>query len=809
MGKITKKTKNLILILFFLFLFFITILSFFYLSDFFVLISALNTSFGTVLGILLYPDKLRQIFGKKESISSALKTKLKLFSIQTTLKAAKEEPFRLKGPLIPDFKDHNWVFIPEKEYKSILRKMEEGETLILSGKPATGKSVISRYIGYVNKYELKREVFYIDLLRYGGKDKEDIRDALKSVAETINENSVKLKRKSPLLIIENLHDPSLDRQNIGREIIHNCLKTLDGKIYILLTTREDTDDYEWIKTDYKINLDELTQLNQTLFDNILRKFNEKREEKGEVKVTFELRESSPENLWLLGWFLRIVTISKANVISINDLKNNPELLQELIIKYYKAIFKHEIRQLKNKYQKFNEQKLIRCLLIVLLILGITSKYEVFMERRFIVKHASQQINSIIFYELKTRKEIIEDILDFLIQKKEIEPIKFNIKGISGKRDQYRIPHSKLAELLIEYYSESEKKLIFKTIAEKYYKEGMNSNILGQRFWSERNHDDALKCFKLIKKEEKVIKTLLSNLKHFNILAEENHVLNIDLSGFNLELIPQELIHFIKLQRLRLRRNQITEIKNLDNVPNLKELILSENQITEIKNLDNVPDLARLDLDRNQITEIKNLDNVPDLTRLDLMGNQITEIKNLDNVPELTSLNLMGNQITEIKNLDNVPDLTSLNLMGNQITEIKNLDNVPDLASLNLMGNQITEIKNLDNVPDLISLNLIENQITEIKNLDNVPNLKVLYLMGNQITEIKNLDNVPNLKELILSENQITEIKNLDNVPDLTRLNLMGNQITEIKNLDNLPNLKILYLEGNPISDEFFPFFEKI
>ncbi len=270
-------------------------------------------------------------------------------------------------------------------------------------------------------------------------------DLIRSIEETSN----RLKQKSPLLVIENLHDPALDGQNIGRELFYGCLKELEGKIYILLTTRENTDEYEWIEKSYRINLDERTQLNQTLFDNILRKFNEKRKEKGEVKVTFELRESSPENLWLLGWFLRIVTISKAKVSSINDLQNNRELLQKLITKYYKAIFKQEIKQFKINNQKINEEKLIRCIFIVLLILGITSKYEIFMESKFIVNKSSQQINSFIFHELKTRKAIIENILETLIEKREIEPIEVNIEGTLGKSDQYRIPHTKLAELLIK------------------------------------------------------------------------------------------------------------------------------------------------------------------------------------------------------------------------------------------------------------------------------------------------------------------------------------------------------------------------
>lgn len=85
-----------------------------------------------------------------------------------------------------------------------------------------------------------------------------------------------------------------------------------------------------------------------------------------------------------------------------------------------------------------------------------------------------------------------------------------------------------------------------------------------------------------------------------------------------------------------RIDDITKIKGLEKLRDLKVLDMNGNNISEIKGLKNLINLKRLDLSENKITEIKGLEKLENLEELDLGGNKITEIKGLENRTELRS-----------------------------------------------------------------------------------------------------------------------------------------------------------------------------
>lgn len=283
-------------------------------------------------------------------------------------------------------------------------------------------------------------------------------------------------------------------------------------------------------------------------------------------------------------------------------------------------------------------------------------------------------------------------------------------------------------------------------------------------------------------------------------AKENEATKLNLSKLKLKEIPVELEDVRQLVELSLSNNQITEIKRLDQLINLKWLSLDDNQIMEIKGLDQLSKLMSLSLHNNQIVEIKGLDQMVKLTSLDLSSNQITEIKGLDRLVKLVSLSLDYNQITEVKGLNQLIKLTSLSLHGNQIIEIKGLNQLIKLIELWLSSNQIREIQGLGELTKLTELYMSNNQIMEIRGLDQLVRLKTLSLFSNQIKEIKGLDQLVNLTSLELDSNQIKEIKGLDQLVKLTSIELSGNQIKEIKGLGQLIKLTELELSGNRIKE---------
>ena len=99
--------------------------------------------------------------------------------------------------------------------------------------------------------------------------------------------------------------------------------------------------------------------------------------------------------------------------------------------------------------------------------------------------------------------------------------------------------------------------------------------------------------------------------------------------------------------------------------NLKYLSLGKNQITEIKSLDNLTNLESLGLDNNYITEIKGLENLVSLEQLYLFNNKITKIKGLDNLVNLKGIYLHGNKIPGIKSFLKINHLENIQNKNSQ------------------------------------------------------------------------------------------------------------------------------------------------
>ncbi|XP_003467107.1 leucine-rich repeat-containing protein 46 [Cavia porcellus] len=103
-----------------------------------------------------------------------------------------------------------------------------------------------------------------------------------------------------------------------------------------------------------------------------------------------------------------------------------------------------------------------------------------------------------------------------------------------------------------------------------------------------------------------------------------------------------------LQTVRLDREGITTIENLEGLRNIHSLYLQENMIQRIQNLACIPSLRFLSLAGNRIRQVENLLTLPYLQFLDLSENLIDSLA-LDELPQsLLILNLSGNKCTTRK-----------------------------------------------------------------------------------------------------------------------------------------------------------------
>ncbi|XP_069607821.1 leucine-rich repeat-containing protein 46 [Ranitomeya imitator] len=111
-------------------------------------------------------------------------------------------------------------------------------------------------------------------------------------------------------------------------------------------------------------------------------------------------------------------------------------------------------------------------------------------------------------------------------------------------------------------------------------------------------------------------------------------------------VSQALLH---LRTVRLDREGITTLKNLEVVKEVHSLYLQENLIKKIENIDVLKNLCFLSLSWNKVEEIQNIQSLTNLQFLDISHNLIRKLDARELPQSLVILNLTGNPCTKAKN----------------------------------------------------------------------------------------------------------------------------------------------------------------
>jgi len=190
-------------------------------------------------------------------------------------------------------------------------------------------------------------------------------------------------------------------------------------------------------------------------------------------------------------------------------------------------------------------------------------------------------------------------------------------------------------------------------------------------------------------------------------------LNLDRRQLDVcPIMEQEL----RLRLLNFQNNNIRQIQNLENLPNLIFLDLYNNKLTSLEGpIASVKGLRVLMAGKNRISAISNLTALRKLDVLDLHSNDIKQIDGLCGLAELRVLNLAGNSIALVKNLMSLQSLTELNLRRNVIEKVCELDKLPALQRVFLSHNLIANLTNMQclfAVKFLIELSLDGNPLSE-------------------------------------------------------------------------------------------------
>ncbi|KAG8566151.1 hypothetical protein GDO81_013123 [Engystomops pustulosus] len=138
--------------------------------------------------------------------------------------------------------------------------------------------------------------------------------------------------------------------------------------------------------------------------------------------------------------------------------------------------------------------------------------------------------------------------------------------------------------------------------------------------------------------------------------------------------------FPHLHTVRLDREGMTVLKDLEVVKQVQNLYLQENLIKKIENVDVLKDLRFLSLSWNRLEEIQKLRSLTNLQYLDLSHNLIKKLDANELPPSLLILDLTGNPCTKAKDyrqqvLDALPLLQQLD--GESVRDSANENSLSD------------------------------------------------------------------------------------------------------------------------------------
>ena len=348
--------------------------------------------------------------------------------IETLLSETIIYPFRSVGPHLIDFEQGNWLYIP-KNARFIKKRLEiTKKSILISAMSGTGKTVISRWIGY-SFYKNGISVFYIDCLELKAKK-----------VETILDQIIILNGKNPsntLFIFENIHILDDDQKN-------KLVKCKDDTL-CLLTERifeekgEERGDFRQKFKEYqKIQL----LMNHWSFKKTIKgiiNLNSKNN-----KIINQLRYIGNQNLWIYAIILKLFkefSDFKQNTSIINILADH-QLIGEKISDYFQNLLsKKTIKILSSE-----EALYLNHIHYFLGILSIFSEYELWTEENFfdyLISINDETPLGLYNSEIKINKEILKKVQAFLIDIFEINERTVNIKpGI--KQKEFKIPHSQMA-----------------------------------------------------------------------------------------------------------------------------------------------------------------------------------------------------------------------------------------------------------------------------------------------------------------------------------------------------------------------------
>ena len=271
----------------------------------------------------------------------------------------------------------------------------------------------------------------------------------------------------------------------------------------------------------------------------------------------------------------------------------------------------------------------------------------------------------------------------------------------------------------------------------------------------------------------------------NLSENYSSVRRLDIS-FNALKTFKGIEQFPKLRDLSAYCCRLDDISNIGETSHLVSLLLQQNGITKFPNsFKSLKYLRELRVDRNQLSTIENLNSCTSLRILDISFNNLDSLSGLSGLQSLRELRANNNKIESLLTLKSLPSIRELQVSHNKLVNLDGLQHLPTLETIYADHNMITTVK-------------ISQTFTKKKNMS----MKAIEQSTNNSLRLKSMTSAKNPGSL--SSRVASSSKKDPSIPavallSLTDVYLSCNQITSLEGLNTLgTKIEVLDVDFNLI-----------
>lgn len=294
-----------------------------------------------------------------------------------------------------------------------------------------------------------------------------------------------------------------------------------------------------------------------------------------------------------------------------------------------------------------------------------------------------------------------------------------------------------------------------------------------------------------------------------ILTHNKKLQVLDISDIDLSELTQTL-PLNGVQKLYLNNTNLDDLSVLAASKQLKTLSARENEVQNLPELSNWPNMEQLDLSDNPISGTLDTTGVRYLHTLELGNTRIDNLAGIEQLTELTALDIQGTDLTDLSVLMEINTLQkfwagNLGVAADTIVDV--MYHNPNLTLIDLQGNDLSNTELLiGSWPRLQSLNVSGTEIRYDTSFYLATELEYLYATDNAWQAISSIDNMTSLKLLDLRRNNLRSLGYVYNDNNLEDLKLSGNAQLPFNDVDSLirksPRLHTLELDDIDIGSQF-------